>query len=38
MSEPTDKLDTTASAVVSGPEDELLDWRQIDWRAVEAVG
>jgi RNA-directed DNA polymerase len=35
MSEPTDKLDATALAVVSGPEDEFLDWRQIDWRAVE---
>jgi RNA-directed DNA polymerase len=33
--EPKDKLDATALAVVSGPEDELLDWRQIDWRAVE---
>src|SRR5947209_11923039 len=31
----TDKLDVTASAVVSGPEDAIHDWRQIDWRAVE---
>jgi hypothetical protein len=36
MSEPKDKLDITASAVVSGPEDAILDWRQIDWRAVES--
>jgi RNA-directed DNA polymerase len=33
--EPTDKLDATAMAVVSGPEDAILDWRQIDWRSVE---
>jgi RNA-directed DNA polymerase len=33
--EPTDKLDTIVTAVVSGPEDAVLDWRQIDWRAVE---
>jgi RNA-directed DNA polymerase len=33
----TDKLDaaTASVGVVSGPEDEVLDWRQIDWRAVE---
>jgi RNA-directed DNA polymerase len=31
----TDKLDTTASVVVSGPEDAIPDWRRIDWRAVE---
>jgi RNA-directed DNA polymerase len=35
MSEPTDKLDATASAVVSGPEGEIPGWRQIDWRQVE---
>jgi RNA-directed DNA polymerase len=35
MSEPTDKLAATALAVVSGPEGELLDWHQIDWRHVE---
>jgi len=42
--EPKDKLDTMATqqaamsavvAVVSGPEDEPLDWHTIDWRAVE---
>jgi RNA-directed DNA polymerase len=33
--EPTDKLDATALAVVSGPEGEILDWSQIDWRTVE---
>jgi RNA-directed DNA polymerase len=33
--EPEDKLDATAQAVVSGPEDVTLDWRQIDWRQVE---
>ena len=33
--EPKDKLDATAMAVVSGPEDAILDWRQIDWRSVE---
>jgi RNA-directed DNA polymerase len=30
--EPEDKLDTM---VVSGPEDETLDWRRINWRQVE---
>jgi RNA-directed DNA polymerase len=43
--EPTDKLDTAAepaadtaagSGDVNGPEGEVLDWRAIDWRAVEA--
>ena len=34
--EPKDKLDTTATVVVNGPEDANLDWRQIDWRACEA--
>lgn len=42
--EPKGKLDTmtteqavapSAVAVVNGPEDDLLDWRAIDWRAVE---
>jgi RNA-directed DNA polymerase len=40
--EPTDKLDATttppfgaAGVVVNGPEDEVLDWHAIDWRAVE---
>jgi RNA-directed DNA polymerase len=30
--EPEDKLDTTT---VSGPEDAMLDWRQVDWRRAE---
>jgi RNA-directed DNA polymerase len=34
--EPKDKLDAAATVAVNGPEDENLDWRQIDWRAVEA--
>ena len=33
--EPEDKLDATAQAGVSGPEDDRLDWRQIDWRQAE---
>jgi RNA-directed DNA polymerase len=33
--EPTDKLDMTAPAVMNGPEDEMLDWHQINWRMVE---
>ncbi len=33
--EPTDKLDAATQVVVNGPEGELLDWRQIDWRRVE---
>ena len=33
--EPTGKLDVMASAVMNGPEGELLDWSQIDWRTVE---
>jgi RNA-directed DNA polymerase len=33
--EPEDKLDATAQAAVSGPEDDRLDWRQIDWRQAE---
>jgi RNA-directed DNA polymerase len=32
---PEDKLDATAQVVVSGPEDEMLDWRQVDWRRAE---
>ena len=35
MSEPTDKLDAAALAGASGPEDALLDWRQVNWREVE---
>ena len=34
--EPKDKLDAATLVVVSGPEDATLDWRQIDWRQVEA--
>jgi RNA-directed DNA polymerase len=33
--EPKDKLDATATVVVSGPEDAAPDWRQIDWRGAE---
>lgn len=39
--EPTDKLDAAtpqpvgAGDAVNGPEDEVLDWHAIDWRAVE---
>jgi RNA-directed DNA polymerase len=33
--EPEDKLDTTTQVAVSGPEDQTLDWRQIEWRRVE---
>ena len=33
--EPTDKLDATAMAVVSGPEDALSGWHQVDWREAE---
>jgi RNA-directed DNA polymerase len=35
MSEPTGKLDATTAVAVSGPEDALLGWRQINWRQVE---
>ena len=36
--EPKDKLDaaTTTVGVVNGPEDDVLGWRQVDWRAAEA--
>jgi len=34
--EPEDKLDATTTVVVNGPEDATLDWRQIDWRQIEA--
>ena len=36
--EPKDKLDAATISVgaVSGPEDAPFDWRQIDWRRVEA--
>jgi RNA-directed DNA polymerase len=33
--EPKDKLDAATQVVVSGPEGEFLDWREIDWRHVE---
>ncbi len=35
--EPEDKLDAppASAGVVSGPEDEVLDWRQVDWRGAE---
>ena len=33
--EPEDKLDATTQVAVSGAEDVMLDWRQIDWRHVE---
>jgi len=32
---PKGKLDATTTVVVNGPEGEILDWRQIDWRASE---
>jgi RNA-directed DNA polymerase len=37
--EPKDKLDTTTATavVVNGPEDDVLGWRQVDWRAAEAT-
>ena len=36
--EPKDKLDaaTAPAVVVSGPEDDALRWRQVDWRRAEA--
>ena len=34
--EPKDKLDATTVVGVSGPEDDALGWRQIDWRRAEA--
>jgi hypothetical protein len=34
--EPKDKLDAAAKVAVNGPEDATPDWRQIDWRQVEA--
>ena len=37
MAEPEDKLDTATATVggVSGPEDPLTDWHQVDWRQAE---
>jgi RNA-directed DNA polymerase len=34
--EPEDKLDAATNVVVNGPEDATFDWRQVDWRTVEA--
>jgi RNA-directed DNA polymerase len=36
--EPEDKLDaaTATVGVVNGPEDATFDWRQVDWRRMEA--
>jgi RNA-directed DNA polymerase len=34
--EPKDKLDAATNVVVNGPEDATFDWRQVDWRQVEA--
>jgi len=34
--EPEDKLDAATKVVANGPEDATLDWRQINWRTVEA--
>jgi hypothetical protein len=31
-----DKLDAATQVVVSGPEDDALRWRQVDWRRAEA--
>jgi RNA-directed DNA polymerase len=33
--EPTGMLDTATMAAVNGPEDEPLDWDQVDWTAAE---
>ena len=35
ISEPEDKLDATAAVVVSGPEDAVSAWSQVDWRRAE---
>ena len=37
--EPKDKLDaaTAPAVVVSGPEDDALRWRQVDWRRAEGT-
>jgi hypothetical protein len=34
--EPEDKLDAATKAAANGPEDATFDWRQIDWRTIEA--
>ena len=33
--EPEDKLDATTKVAANGPEDDMLGWRQVDWRQVE---
>ena len=33
--EPKDKLDATTTVVANGPEDAILDWDAVDWRACE---
>ena len=33
--EPKDKLGAASVGVVNGPEDEILDWDAVDWRACE---
>ena len=33
--EPKDKLDATTMVVANGPEDEILGWDAVDWRACE---
>ena len=33
--EPKDKLGAASIEVVNGPEDEILDWHAVDWRACE---
>jgi len=34
--EPKDKLDATTTVGANGPEDDAVDWRQVDRRQVEA--
>jgi RNA-directed DNA polymerase len=34
--EPTDKLDAATSVAANGPEDAILAWHAVDWRACEA--
>ena len=33
--EPKDKLGVTTTVAANGPEDALLDWDAVDWRACE---
>jgi hypothetical protein len=35
--EPKDKLDGATEVVVSGPEDDALRWRQVDWRRAQSA-